>query len=61
MPSNSQKCLRGELQKDILVKGLYDVMPIVGLQVDFTVSALKLSNNFLFPNICVALISFTLN
>ncbi|XP_025424094.1 transmembrane emp24 domain-containing protein 10-like [Sipha flava] len=41
MPSNSQKCLRGELQKDILVKGLYDVMPIVGLQVDFTVKDSK--------------------
>lgn len=40
MPPNSQKCLREDLRQDILVKGVYQVDPIDGLQVDYTVSAL---------------------
>lgn len=57
MQPNSQKCLREELRKDILVKGVYEVVPINGLQVDYTVSALKQSHDFPLANIYVALIA----
>lgn len=38
MQPNSQKCLREELRENVLVKGVYEVLPVEGQQIDYVVS-----------------------
>lgn len=37
LPVNSEKCLKEEIHKDVLVKGEYEVSPVVGVKVDLKV------------------------
>lgn len=38
MEPNTQLCLREELKKNVLVKGMYEVTPVEGQQIDYVVS-----------------------
>lgn len=37
MQPNSHKCLREELRQNVLVKGVYEVIPADGQQIDYVV------------------------
>lgn len=43
MHPNSRKCLREELRKDELVKGVYEIAPVEGQHIDYVVSTCKYS------------------
>lgn len=38
MEPNTQLCLREELNRNVLVKGMYEVTPVEGQQIDYVVS-----------------------
>jgi len=49
MHPNTRKCLSGELRRNELVKGVYEVTSVFGQQVDYIVSIL-IPNQFFFNN-----------